>query len=216
MADSTLHRYFAWLERHLQRLQVLRPLRPAALARAGARAARGAARAIRRRSSSCARRSTSRATTPRTDIHQHPGGVWSDPIAGFVYERGARSTTPLAGRAPRRPARPSDATWRWRTPGAGARMLDLGCGFGKSTRPFYRARCRRPRSTAIDLSAPCLQARRADGGDAGARTCASARSTPSRTGLSPTASFDLVTSTMLLHEMPPPVIERTSRRRRAC
>src|SRR6185369_8488141 len=31
------------------------------------------------------------------DIHQHPGGVWSDPIAGFVYERAASTTTPLAG-----------------------------------------------------------------------------------------------------------------------
>lgn len=29
------------------------------------------------------------------DIHQHRGGVWSDKIAGKVYERGARSTTPM-------------------------------------------------------------------------------------------------------------------------
>ena len=29
------------------------------------------------------------------DIHQHPGGVWRDALAGFVYERGARTTTPL-------------------------------------------------------------------------------------------------------------------------
>ena len=26
------------------------------------------------------------------DIHQQPGGVWSDPVAGFIYERGARTT----------------------------------------------------------------------------------------------------------------------------
>ena len=32
------------------------------------------------------------------DIHQHPGGIWSDANAGFVYERGARSTTPMLGR----------------------------------------------------------------------------------------------------------------------
>ena len=31
------------------------------------------------------------------DIHQHPGGVWSDDVAGFVYERAASTTTPLAG-----------------------------------------------------------------------------------------------------------------------
>src|SRR5207248_8471174 len=33
----------------------------------------------------------------RIDIHQHPGGVWSDDVAGLVYEHGARSTTPLLG-----------------------------------------------------------------------------------------------------------------------
>ena len=30
------------------------------------------------------------------DIHQHPGGVWSEPISGLIYERGARSTTTSA------------------------------------------------------------------------------------------------------------------------
>src|SRR5690606_2149546 len=34
-----------------------------------------------------------------TDIHQHPGGVWSEPTAGLVYEHGARTTTPLLGQA---------------------------------------------------------------------------------------------------------------------
>ena len=29
------------------------------------------------------------------DVHQQPGGVWSDPVGGFIYERGARTTTPL-------------------------------------------------------------------------------------------------------------------------
>ena len=33
------------------------------------------------------------------DIHQHPGGLWGDEIAGLVYERGARTTTPLMGSA---------------------------------------------------------------------------------------------------------------------
>ncbi|MDO9526462.1 MAG: hypothetical protein Q7J57_13155, partial [Gemmobacter sp.] len=33
------------------------------------------------------------------DIHQHPGGVWSDEIAGYVYERGAKSTAPLLDKA---------------------------------------------------------------------------------------------------------------------
>jgi SAM-dependent methyltransferase len=90
-----------------------------------------------------------------TDIHQHPGGVWSDPIAGWVYERGARSTTPLAG------ARHADLHDRLTelalrgAPGA-RRILDLGCGFGKSTRPFYE-RLPEAEIHALDLAAPCLR-----------------------------------------------------------
>ena len=35
------------------------------------------------------------------DIHQHPGGVWSEPVSGLIYERGARSTTPMLNAAHR-------------------------------------------------------------------------------------------------------------------
>ena len=35
------------------------------------------------------------------DIHQHPGGVWSEPVSGMIYERGARSTTPMLNAAHR-------------------------------------------------------------------------------------------------------------------
>ena len=37
------------------------------------------------------------------------------------------------------------------------RVLDLGCGFGKSTRPIA-ARFPGAQIDAVDLSAPCLQA----------------------------------------------------------
>lgn len=71
------------------------------------------------------------------DIHQHPGGVWSDAIAGAVYERGARSTTPLAAEKHRDlHDRLTDCIVANDPP---KQLVDLGCGFGKSTRPLYDA-----------------------------------------------------------------------------
>jgi ubiquinone/menaquinone biosynthesis C-methylase UbiE len=140
------------------------------------------------------------------DIHQHPGGVWSDPIAGFVYERGARSTTPLAGgRHKDLHDRLTAAALEGRP--APARVLDMACGFGKSTRPFYEA-LPGAEIEAIDLSAPCLRLAARDAREAGARNVRFRQRDAADTGYAD-ASFDLVTSTMLLHEMPPKVVERT-------
>jgi len=207
MAGSTLYAYYAWLERHLQRYKYS--------GRYGLQAWHAQDRARLE--------AVLEAPIPPqllelgvdfelpryyigTDIHQHPGGVWSDPVAGFVYERGARSTTPLAG------ARHEDLHDRLTelalqaAPGA-QRILDLGCGFGKSTRPFYE---RAPDASveALDLAAPCLKLAARTAADAGARNVRFRQADAAATGC-PDASFDLVTSTMLLHEMPPPVVERT-------
>ena len=140
------------------------------------------------------------------DIHQHPGGVWSDPIAGFVYERGARSTTPLAG------ARHKDLHERLTAAAlegrpAPGRVLDMACGFGKSTRPFYEA-LPGAEIEAIDFSAPCLRLAAREAQRAGARNVRFRQCDAASTGY-PDASFDLVTSTMLLHEMPPKAVEQT-------
>jgi SAM-dependent methyltransferase len=193
MSDSTLYAFFAWLERHLQRYKYS--------GRYGLQAwhAQDRARLEALLEGPLPPHLLELAADfelPRyytgTDIHQHPGGVWSDPIAGFVYERGARSTTPLAG------ARHADLHDRLTelalrgVPGA-RKILDLGCGFGKSTRP---------------LRAPCLKLAARTAADAGARNVRFRQADAARTGCAD-ASFDLVTSTMLLHEMPPPVVERT-------
>ena len=79
----------------------------------------------------------------------------------------------------------------------------MGCGFGKSTRPFYEA-LGRGKVEGIDLSAPCLRLAARDASGAARFRQVDA----SRTDY-PGASFDLVTSTMLLHEMPPAVVEKT-------
>jgi ubiquinone/menaquinone biosynthesis C-methylase UbiE len=82
----------------------------------------------------------------------------------------------------------------------------MGCGFGKSTRPFYEA-LRSSRIDALDLSAPCLRLAARDAEQAGASHVRFRQMDCSRTDY-PAESFDLVTSTMLLHEMPPAVVEK--------
>lgn len=131
------------------------------------------------------------------DIHVQPGGLWDNEEAALVYEMGAKivmmggnddyafhdlftRTCPPA-RLPRR-------------------IVDLGCGFGKSTRPFVRAN---PGAEVIgvDLSAPVLRLAHAQAADAGLDirfVQADAARTPFDDG-----SVDLVTATMLIHEIPP-------------
>jgi ubiquinone/menaquinone biosynthesis C-methylase UbiE len=140
------------------------------------------------------------------DIHQHPGGIHSDPIAGFVYERGARTTTPLAG-IEHRDLHDRLVSFVTRDGGAPRRMLDMGCGFGKSTAPFYRA-FPAAEVVGIDVAPPCLKLAAHDAARAQARNISFKQRRAENTGL-PDASFDLVTSTMLLHEMPPGAIAAT-------
>lgn len=139
------------------------------------------------------------------DIHQHAGGIWSDPIAGHVYESGARSTTPLAG------ARHADLHERFTAliaqDGIPGHVLDMGCGFGKSTGPFYRG-FPGSRVQGIDIAAPCLRLAARNATDERARNVHFRQEDAAATSYPPNA-FDLVTSTMLLHEMPPPHLKKT-------
>ena len=203
LEGSTLYAYFCWLERHLQRFKYsgrygLQPYH--AQDRARLEASLAEAEVELRDGMEFPEYYTA------VDIHQHPGGVWSDPIAGFVYERGARSTTPLAG------AKHKDLHERLTAAALDGRpapssVLDMACGFGKSTRPFYEAL---PNAAieAIDFSAPCLRLAARDAHRAGARNVRFRQRDATDTGY-PEASFDLVTSTMLLHELPPKAVERT-------
>lgn len=196
--DLTTYRYFAWLERHLQRLKYSGRY--------------GLTHYYEERRAELARELAAAddpildlqpeiqlpAYYTRVDIHQHPGGVWSDDVAGFVYERGARSTTPLLGEGHGDlHTRFADVIAQTGTP---RRILDLGCGFGKSTLPFAtKFRC--AQVEGVDLSEPCLRlaARMACG--VGATNIRFRQRDAANTGY-PDAAFDLVTSTMFLHETP--------------
>lgn len=139
-----------------------------------------------------------------TDIHQHPGGVWSDDTAGFVYEHGARSTTPLLGAAH------ADLHYRFTDEigkeGKPTRVLDMGCGFGKSTLPFAD-RFRDAEVVGVDLAAPCLRVGGHNARSKGLTNVRFKQASAVETGSEP-ESFDLVTSTMFLHEIPPKVLEK--------
>lgn len=199
LEDSTLYQYFAWLERHLQRMKYagrygLTPYHD------------------ERRGELLADISDPGELDPNlglpnyytaVDIHQHPGGLWSDETAALIYERGARGTTPMLGEGH------NDLHDRFADVVAAAgepkRILDMGGGFGKSTAPLGK-RFSSAGVESIDLSAPCvtlgayiakqrqldnvryrqMDARRTDYDD---------------------ESFDLVTSTMVLHELPTKAME---------
>lgn len=137
------------------------------------------------------------------DIHVQPGGVWSDDAAADIYELGAQLV--MLGvnddytfhRAFTETAIP-DGDYR--------RIIDFGCGFGKSTWPLKR-RFPEAEVIGVDLAAPCLDLakQRTDAqGLAVTYKQADCTATELEAG-----SFDLVTSTMLLHELPRPQLEAT-------
>ena len=136
------------------------------------------------------------------DIHLQPGGVWSSDEAARVYELGARLV--MLGEN-------DDYEFHrlFVASGVPARdyrcVVDLGCGFGKYAFPL-KQRFPDAEVIGIDLSAPCLRlaARRASERGLAIRF---RQAEATDTGL-PAGCADLVTSTMLLHELPLAVLPR--------
>jgi ubiquinone/menaquinone biosynthesis C-methylase UbiE len=130
------------------------------------------------------------------DIHLQPGGVWSDDSAAAMYELGAQLVMLgdnddykfhrlfVQTAVPRRDFR---------------RIVDLGCGFGKSTWPLKKS-FPNAEVIGVDLAAPCLRlaAHRASAQQLEVHFL---QADAVATGLE-AASTDLVTSTMLVHELP--------------
>jgi len=131
----------------------------------------------------------------KADYHQHSGGVWSDELAGFVYELGRRTTMP----AHLDPFAIHSLLTAAVTDGNYRRILDLGCGTGRSQFPFA-ARWPRAELHGIDISAPCLRLAHLTAGELGVDAWWAQRPCE-QTGY-PDGHFDLVHSTFLLHELP--------------
>ena len=137
------------------------------------------------------------------DFHQHPGGLGGDAIAAVVYREGAGAAAGVVGKAGLH-NRFAKAALGDRKP---KRVLDIGCGFGRSTQAFADLG---PdvEAVGIDLSGSCvrLSAQIAEERPEGSNTRyiqADGAEVPL-----PDGSFDVVTSTMLLHEMPPEAIRQ--------
>jgi ubiquinone/menaquinone biosynthesis C-methylase UbiE len=139
------------------------------------------------------------------DIHVQPGGIWSSDAAARAYELGARLV--MLGdnddykfhRLFVETALP-DRDYH--------RIVDLGCGFGKSAWPLKKA-WPEAEVIGIDLAAPCLRlaANRANAQGLAIRF---RQADAAATGLED-LSADLVTSTMLIHELPLSVLENVFR-----
>lgn len=138
-----------------------------------------------------------------TEFHIQPGGVWSEDLNAFIYELGAKviflgkNDDYAFHRLFTQTAVP-DGDYR--------DILDMGCGFGKSARPFVD-RFPMARVVAIDLSAPVLKLAHRQTEKMGKRI-EFAQAVAEDTGF-PDASFDLVTATMVIHEQPMPIVRRT-------
>lgn len=136
------------------------------------------------------------------DIHQHPGGTCGDSLAGIVYERGSRSMWPGGSKDRGLHPRFNAVVKSMCTP---SRILDLGCGFGKSSQPFTED-FPNAAVTGIDVSAPCLRLAAVTAHEERTQRIRYVQACAEDTGFA-SGSFDLVTSTMLLHEMTPKAIQ---------
>lgn len=206
MASDTTYQFFGWFERHQQRMKYSgRHGLAVHYAQYRDHLARELSEPVEERLLQLDPAFEQPEYYTSIDIHQHPGGVWSDEIAGYVYERGAKSTAPMLRKSESLHHRlTAEALSR-----AGRdvqRVADLGCGFGGSTRPFYMDH---PgiEVVGVELSAPCLRLAARRAAEDQARNVTFLQADAADTGLE-AGAYDVVTSTMVLHEMPPRHIEK--------
>ena len=199
LRDDPLYGYYAWLERHIQRMKYSHPDYGLKASFARNRAA-VEARLSGRDGGTVPLQLDPAMEIPQyyrdVDIHQHPGNLAGDDIDGFVYQASALSIHPNTKRFEVHD-RFADLV---RGYGDFRRILDMGCGFGKSTTPLARA-FPEAEVLGIELSAPCLKLAAVEGAEQRLGNIAYRQADCLRSGLAD-GSFDLVTSTQLLHELP--------------
>lgn len=131
------------------------------------------------------------------DTHQHPGNLHEDILAGYIYKASAASTQPGSTNA-------YGLHYKFTDVVAGlvdepAKVLDLGCGFGKSALPIAQ-KWPAAEVEGIDLSEGCLRLAAIEAEENGLDNLVYTRGDVADTG-KPAEAYDLVTSTMLLHEL---------------
>ncbi|MFG2406812.1 class I SAM-dependent methyltransferase [Streptomyces brevispora] len=138
------------------------------------------------------------------DIHIQPGSFYSDDLSAYVYELGARIVM-LRDNDGYKFHRLFTETALPDAPAA-TRVLDIGCGFGKSTRPLAD-RYPAAEVIGIDFAAPGLRLAHAEAEADGAAV--TYRQGDGRATGVEDASCDIVTGTMVLHEMPAEAVSET-------
>jgi ubiquinone/menaquinone biosynthesis C-methylase UbiE len=206
MMAGPLYAWFGWLERHLQRLKYSDP--EFGLVAAVDRQRDQLLGALDSVEPGEQLRLDPTLELPRyysaVDFHQHPGGVSGDALAGFVYEFGRRTTTPAHVHEDDLHHRLVHAT----PAGDFQRILDFGCGVGKSTYPF-KDRYPDAEVHGCDISAPCLRLAHLRARESG-REIFYAQQNMERTDY-PDDHFDLVHTTFIQHEFPLPALEKITR-----
>jgi SAM-dependent methyltransferase len=129
------------------------------------------------------------------DFHQHPGGVWSDPMAGVVYEHGRVGMDQTGGDDIYRMIfsyLPKDRKY--------ARVLDWGTGHGAGLLTWHESH---PESElhGVDLSAPCLKLAHARASEYGVEAFFSQQDVAHLDY--PDDHFDAVFFLFMLHELAP-------------
>lgn len=203
LSEKRTYDFFCWLERHLQRLKYSAPR--GIVAELAARRAEIEAMLERPLPEGMLRLDPALPLPcyyTDCDIHQQPGGLWSDPLGGAIYRHAAGGSGGVVSRSSLHDR--FAALVAAEMPEGWSRLVDLGCGYGKSTLPFARDRDD-AEVTGIDIAAPALRLAAQLGAEAQARGLRYVQADARRTGL-PDGCADVVTSTMVLHEMPPEVI----------
>lgn len=131
------------------------------------------------------------------DIHMQPGSFFSDDLSAFIYQFGARIVM----------LRDNDG-YKFHSlfsqtalpdlPNA-TRIVDFGCGFGKSTAPLP-AKYPSAEVIGLDLAAPGLKLAHMQA-EADHSMIHYRQADAAETGIEP-GTCDVVTGTMMLHEMP--------------
>lgn len=136
------------------------------------------------------------------DIHQHPGNLIGADFDGLMYQLSATSIHPNTRRFE---AHERFAQWL-KSHGNFHHVLNMGCGFGKCGFPIART-FEHAQVIGIDLSAPCLRLAAHTAQEEGLRNIRFEQADAAHTPYS-NDTFDLVTSTQLLHELPVDAIEQ--------
>lgn len=140
------------------------------------------------------------------DTHQHPGNLDGRPNAGVVYKASAQGTQPGATAGYELHERFADVVARH---GRFQSILDMGCGFGKSALPLA-SHNPGAKVVGLDLAAPCLKLAGEEAQAAGLANLRYEQADLRRTGHAD-GEFDLVTSTMVLHELDVPALREMLR-----